>query len=179
MRLTLEVIEGPLAGLKSDLSEGQIAILGRADRSDFAIPHDRYVSGRHAMVECTRDGCRLLDLNSTNGTWLNGSRVVDAELLDGDMILAGRTVFRVTIQSDRDPDSASPQPVVMQTVNASALPPKSSSRDGDQSSIRDRIKKEDVRRTGEDESTDRFPADAIPLINPPTHSLQGSETPRN
>ena len=176
MRLTIEVTEGPLAGQKSELSEGQVAIVGRADRSDFAIPHDRYLSGRHMLVECTQVGCHLRDLNSTNGTWLNGTRVVDAELLDGDMVLAGRTVIRVSIQDHRDRENRDPQPVTMRTVNQASRSAEPEASEKGQSSIRDRIKKSDFPPLDDDESTDRFPSDAIPLTNPPTE-FSPSRTP--
>ena len=47
------------------------------------------VSAQHALLLRVRDSYRLKDLNSTNGTQLNGVLVTDAELKDGDKIQFG------------------------------------------------------------------------------------------
>lgn len=160
MQLTIEVTDGPLAGLQTCLSEGQVAIVGRSGRSDFAIPHDRYLSGRHAIVECASNGCHVRDLNSTNGTWLNGSRVMDAELLDGDMVLAGHTAIRVSIQSNREPSVGSPRPVSLRKVNLPELPLASALPESIQASITERLKEAHTRFEQDDEPTDHLPVDA-------------------
>jgi pSer/pThr/pTyr-binding forkhead associated (FHA) protein len=166
MRLALEVTEGPLAGLKAEISEGQIVIIGRAERSDFHIAHDRYLSGRHAFVECARAGCRLRDLNSTNGTWLNGSRIIDAELLDGDMVLAGRTMIRVSIEGGTDSQPTGPKPVALRTVTeADENPPERPDPDELKNSILDRFNKEELQQLEDDESTEQLPTNSV-LPNP-------------
>jgi pSer/pThr/pTyr-binding forkhead associated (FHA) protein len=40
-----------------------------------------------------RGGVRILDDRSANGTWVNGRRVFDAELHDGDVIVLGRALL--------------------------------------------------------------------------------------
>jgi hypothetical protein len=66
-------------------------VLGRGVEADVQLP-DTGVSRRHAQV----DGARIQDLGSTNGTRVNGSRVAEADLDDGDRITLGSTeiVFR-------------------------------------------------------------------------------------
>jgi hypothetical protein len=66
-------------------------VLGRGLEADVQLP-DTGVSRRHAQIE----GNRLTDLGSTNGTRVNGNRVSEAELQDGDRITVGSTeiVFR-------------------------------------------------------------------------------------
>jgi hypothetical protein len=66
-------------------------VIGRGTEADVQLP-DTGVSRRHAQVA----GNRLTDLGSTNGTRLNGTRVTEAELVDGDRITLGSTeiVFR-------------------------------------------------------------------------------------
>lgn len=54
---------------------------------------DASVSRRHAIVVQRRDRVRILDDRSANGTWVNGRRVFDAELSDGDVIVLGRVVL--------------------------------------------------------------------------------------
>ncbi|MFN2537303.1 MAG: FhaA domain-containing protein [Mycobacteriales bacterium] len=66
-------------------------VLGRGLEADVQIP-DTGVSRRHAQI----DGNRISDLGSTNGTRVNGTRITEAELQDGDRITLGSTeiVFR-------------------------------------------------------------------------------------
>lgn len=69
----------------------KLLVLGRGLEADVQLP-DTGVSRRHAQI----DGRRLTDLGSTNGTRVNGNRVAEADLEDGDRITVGNTeiVFR-------------------------------------------------------------------------------------
>jgi pSer/pThr/pTyr-binding forkhead associated (FHA) protein len=68
--------------------------IGRSAEADVRI-EDRYASGIHARVFPRGDRFLVEDMNSTNGTLLNGSGLRDeAELIDGDRIQIGDTVFR-------------------------------------------------------------------------------------
>ena len=72
--------------------------IGRSRDSDVQI-EDRYASSLHARV-FSRDGRFFVeDMNSTNGTLLNGATLVgEAELIDGDSVQIGDTVFRFEVQ---------------------------------------------------------------------------------
>src|SRR5439155_24396399 len=73
-------------------------LVGRSNHSHFSLPtDDPYFSRRHFLVEVNPPRCRLLDLKSRNGIWVNGQRVESAELRDGDEIKAGHTIFRLSI----------------------------------------------------------------------------------
>jgi hypothetical protein len=68
--------------------------IGRSRDADVPI-EDRYASGIHARVFPRGDRFLVEDMNSTNGTLLNGASLRDeAELIDGDTIQIGDTVFR-------------------------------------------------------------------------------------
>jgi len=71
--------------------------IGRSRDSDVQI-EDRYASSLHARV-FSRDGRFFVeDMNSTNGTLLNGATLVgEAELIDGDTVQIGDTVFRFEV----------------------------------------------------------------------------------
>jgi pSer/pThr/pTyr-binding forkhead associated (FHA) protein len=92
----LEVLSGPLDG-KTWPFEREITI-GRDDAvAGACLALDRYVSRSHARL--TQQGERLLltDLQSRNGTKLDGKPVVgDADLDVGMPFVVGRTVLRVT-----------------------------------------------------------------------------------
>jgi pSer/pThr/pTyr-binding forkhead associated (FHA) protein len=67
--------------------------IGRGVATDVLI-EDPTVSRRHAIVVQDDEGARVLDDRSTNGTFLNGERVRDAALTDGDVISIGRVAVR-------------------------------------------------------------------------------------
>jgi pSer/pThr/pTyr-binding forkhead associated (FHA) protein len=97
----LEINAGPMAGKVIGLKTGDAITVGRAaGRAQFALPHDTFMSGVHFAVECGPQGCRVLDRKSSNGTFLNGARIQDAMLANGDEIKGGQTTFKVKIVSD-------------------------------------------------------------------------------
>jgi hypothetical protein len=68
--------------------------IGRSREADVQI-EDRYASGIHARVFPRGDRFLVEDMRSTNGTLLNGASLHgEAELIDGDTIQIGDTVFR-------------------------------------------------------------------------------------
>jgi DNA-binding response OmpR family regulator len=78
------------------LLDGELLVLGRAEECDLVVA-DQRVSRHHAQLRRLGDGFGLLDLNSTNGTRLNGEFVPPlAEplpLKDGDVIELGSARF--------------------------------------------------------------------------------------
>jgi hypothetical protein len=78
---------------------GALTTLGRDDSADIVVD-DPGVSRRHSEVRVTTDGPHLVtsirDLNSTNGTFVNGDRIASQRLQDGDRLTLGRTtaIFR-------------------------------------------------------------------------------------
>lgn len=101
----LEVIEGPDKGRRFALPEREPQLIGR---STEAVPiTDEAVSRRHA--ELTPDDGRwwLRDLESTNGTFLNGERIDGrVPLSPGDEIMCGDTRFVMAHEHERGRDDA-------------------------------------------------------------------------
>ena len=97
MEVLLDVVTGVGAGQKITVREGQTLSIGRTNKSDVAIPDD-YMSGLHFAVECGPGGCRVLDRQSSNGTFLNESRIHEAMIASGDKIRAGQSTFVVQFQ---------------------------------------------------------------------------------
>jgi hypothetical protein len=88
-------------GRKVLLSASQSLQVGRTERADFSIPQDGRMSSLHFALETDNETCRLRDLNSTNGTQLNGTLVTNpVGLHTGDVIQAGETLFTVEIEGD-------------------------------------------------------------------------------
>ena len=68
-----------------------IVMIGRAPLNHIVID-DPTVSAHHAVLLRTGASYSLKDLNSTNGTQINGDFVTDAELKDGDTIRFGSVI---------------------------------------------------------------------------------------
>lgn len=79
-------------GTRFDLFGG--ATLGRSSEAEISFT-DRYASGIHARVYPRGGRYFIEDMNSTNGTLLNGAQVVgETELADGWVVQIGDTSFR-------------------------------------------------------------------------------------
>jgi soluble lytic murein transglycosylase-like protein len=70
---------GLLAGTRHPLRD-EITRVGRSSENDVVISEAAMVSARHLEIRKEGDSYRLADLNSTNGTYLNGQRVTEALL---------------------------------------------------------------------------------------------------
>ena len=70
---------------------GDIVMIGRAPLNQIVIDHPT-VSAQHVLLLRVGDSYCLKDLNSTNGTQINGDFVTDAELKDGDTIRFGSAI---------------------------------------------------------------------------------------
>ncbi|MFJ8684931.1 FHA domain-containing protein [Micromonospora wenchangensis] len=109
----LTVAAGPMRGASFRVRP-RPQVIGRAPTADIAVA-DAHLSRRHAEVRLTDDGVVLVDLGSTNGTWLNDRRITDAEpLTDGDVVRLGRTELRYF-----DPGLATTDPVGLRFAGGS------------------------------------------------------------
>jgi len=77
-----------------DLQLGRKLVVGRAVTSDVPI-YDPTISRRHAEVVLTESGVRVTDLGSSNGTFLNGAKITEAEAGANDVVTFGKVAFRV------------------------------------------------------------------------------------
>jgi len=115
MLVILEATAGPANGRKIQVPEGSILRVGRTVRSDYVLGEDSYLSGQHFAIEYDGAQCRIRDLGSSNGTFVNGVRITDRILQAGDSVGAGGSTFIVHI------DSASPTPAPPRTTYAPTL----------------------------------------------------------
>ncbi len=88
----LEVIAGPDQG-RTRRFRGVRMVIGRIHGCDFKLADDS-VSRRHLEIILGDDGVLLRDLGSGNGTRVNGDKVTESRLQDGDEIAIGKTRFR-------------------------------------------------------------------------------------
>jgi len=67
-------------------------VIGRSKYADIRVS-ERAISQQHAKIVRNHDRHRLVDLGSTNGTFVNEQRVAETTLQFGDIIRTGHTVF--------------------------------------------------------------------------------------
>ena len=77
-----------------DLQLGRKLVVGRAVTSDVPI-YDPTISRRHAEIVMTENGVRVTDLGSSNGTFLNGAKITEADAGANDVVTFGKVAFRV------------------------------------------------------------------------------------
>ncbi len=85
-----------------ELSEGRTALVGRAVTSDLPI-YDPTVSRRHAELSVVPKGVRIHDLGSSNGTFVNGTRITEHVAADGDVVTFGKIPFNVVAVTPTQP----------------------------------------------------------------------------
>jgi transcriptional regulator with GAF, ATPase, and Fis domain len=84
-------INGPLAGHTIPLGDAETTI-GRSANCSITVP-DHSVSREHCVLRSAAEGLQIHDLDSYNGTFVNGLRVRDQILGDGDEIVLGEIAF--------------------------------------------------------------------------------------
>jgi S1-C subfamily serine protease len=108
MKLRLQAIDSPKKPM-FDFA-GPTITIGRDAGCDLPMPGTSNVSGRHAQITLTPEGALLLDLESTNGTFLNDRRLEGRKKIrKGDYFRLGQTgpCFQVV---ELDLTSAAPMP---------------------------------------------------------------------
>ncbi len=98
MRVILDVIQGPKRGRAFVFDRHDTFIVGRSRFVHCPLPEDSALSRDHFLIEINPPRCELRDLNSTNGTFVNGRRVDRARLDSRDRIAAGQSVFEVRVE---------------------------------------------------------------------------------
>ncbi len=106
MRAKLLICNGGFEGMIYELSRAE-TLIGRNPTTDITLL-DEGISREHAIIGFDEDTgvYTIEDLQSTNGTKVNGKRVRSAAIGDGDEIQVGHTRFRLTLEeADEKPDS--------------------------------------------------------------------------
>lgn len=88
----LHILSGVLEGKSFELTEERISV-GRALDNNIRL-EDGTVSHHHAMFVLESGDYKLRDLNSTNGTRINGLRIVESKLHNGDAVRFGSVEMR-------------------------------------------------------------------------------------
>jgi RsiW-degrading membrane proteinase PrsW (M82 family) len=101
MKLKITVQNGLAAGRTAELDAGEgggFLTFGRDFNCNVRFDaNERVVSSKHAFIEARPDGFYLTDNNSTNGTYVNGSRVQHHKLSSEDVVTFGRDGIAVKV----------------------------------------------------------------------------------
>jgi hypothetical protein len=95
--VTLRIVSGPHKAEEVTLDSHQTLVVGRAAEVQWRMTKDAFFSRYHFRIVANPPHCRVEDLESTNGTQVNGRRVASSDLNDGDQIECGETTFKVLI----------------------------------------------------------------------------------
>ena len=105
--LTITVTDGPRKGDTAEAVAGEPLVIGR--RGAWLKLADPRSSRQHAEVRPAGDGYELVDLGSTNGTFVNGQRIESPTPIgEGDMIRIGRTHLAVSTMLPTTPAATPP-----------------------------------------------------------------------
>ena len=105
----LEVLQGVDQGKRYLLADGAISV-GRSSQNTLALhSSEKSVSAHHAIIYKTDDRILLQDMESTNGTFVNNSRIKEQQLHPGDIVGLGKSGPRLKlVVSDAEITTAPP-----------------------------------------------------------------------
>ena len=95
-RARLVVVGGPAKGREIALESARL-LLGRSEEADVVLSDDS-LSKLHTLFLRTKRGHQIQDLESANGTWLNGVRTEIAELQPDDRIAVGEHLLQYVVE---------------------------------------------------------------------------------
>jgi tetratricopeptide (TPR) repeat protein len=104
----LRVVSGNDQGKQIELNR-QLTSIGRGADQMLVIA-DIAVSRRHIQIHLQPNGYRMQDMGSPNGTMVNGKRVADVQLVDGDQIEVGNSLLRFEHPPSRPQQEMPPPP---------------------------------------------------------------------
>lgn len=102
-RCIVEIRWGPLAGTKTWIPKGGALRVGRSQRADLVAPRDTRLSAIHFRLTWDGARCAVEDLDSAQGTRLEGELVKREEVKHGAWIRAGLTDFTVHVEGRTPP----------------------------------------------------------------------------
>lgn len=108
----LRFISGKYQGGEFPLTDGVPIVVGRSSDLDMVLVEEM-VSRRHARIEMRQGVVRVEDLGSTNGTFVNGERIAQGVLAEGDRLLVGTSILKLVAIEASDAARANLQQVAL------------------------------------------------------------------
>lgn len=107
-RVVFRVVAGPHEGMEFIYTDHNTLLVGRSSQAQLQVSNDPHFSRHHFRLEINPPCCYMMDLRSRNGTFVNGTRVADQFLKDGDVVSGGRTKMKVSIFTPAADSNRSP-----------------------------------------------------------------------
>lgn len=95
-------------GRKIRLQIGTV-VIGRHPRKCQVIFEQPAISRTHCLLVVRRESVSIRDLQSSNGTYVNGQRIGESELIDGDCVRIGKAVLKLIRTGIPDPNEGFPR----------------------------------------------------------------------
>ena len=92
----LKFISGKYQGGEFPLRPDREVVIGRSSDLDMVLVEDM-VSRKHAKIAVSQGKITIQDLGSTNGTFVNGEKIKQARLKEGDRILIGTSILKLVL----------------------------------------------------------------------------------
>ncbi len=121
---TFTIIVTEKGGSKQSLGfDEEIVTIGRVQGNHIVLPRGN-VSKKHAKLEWSGGEFRLTDLNSTNGTYINGRRITETTLIKGsDSVYVGEFILTFEISKSEPADAPARPPTPASTRHKMPPPP--------------------------------------------------------
>lgn len=116
-RYVLKFISGKYQGGEFALERNQELIIGRSSELEMVLIEDM-VSRHHAKITTTDTEVFIEDLESTNGTFVNGEKISNCKLKEGDRILIGTSIVKLVYE---ELDASQPPPPPMSSLLVSPM----------------------------------------------------------
>lgn len=103
---TLLIRNGKQMGASFTMAKGDKKVIGRDNSCQIQIL-DKGISRNHSLIEWKEDHFLLVDLGSTNGTFVNNKIIISRKLMDGDILKIGQTEIKYKELQPEAPAAAS------------------------------------------------------------------------
>ena len=107
VQFALKFISGKYQGGEFPLKENREIVIGRSSELDMVLVEDM-VSRQHARISTSNGVITIQDLGSTNGTFVNGEKIKEASLSEGDRVLIGTSIIKLIDAKDMADTKSSP-----------------------------------------------------------------------
>ncbi|MCA9061514.1 MAG: protein kinase [Planctomycetaceae bacterium] len=116
----MSIVAGPRSGSAFRFTDYTVILVGTDDAAEISVSEDAALSRFHCRLEISPPVCRLVDLSSQTGTFVNGEPVSERELVNGDQISVGSTEIQIAVAGlDRTADMMSCDEIASTIIKSS------------------------------------------------------------